>query len=681
MNIESIDLEIKSYGSEKFGFKFDFRSGLNLLTGDNSSGKSTVLSCIYYCLGLEQLIGSKGPKTLSPAIRESFNYQGKSYKVVSSSCTLKIRANDGNIYSLTRIIKTPENADSLNKEIVIETNNETFGKYVHATRDHDEHGFYRWLADVNNLEILETEKEGGKISKSLYMQNVFSLSFIEQTKGWSDFFSMLPSFGIKDVKQKIVEYCLNLNSLESRLKLDEISTKKEESKRTWMDSVNRLNLKLDQLNLYIPAIDKKTVLTEKKVVLLEPLILLDEQETSVPKYLEKLKGQIKSVEESIDKRTAVFDENTKTLQQKEKLVASIKSYEKEHRKVFDLMEIEKQKQKDYSKMLSEIDEDLKDFQDIKWISSDRTWDKIANSKCPVCEQGLAEISKNSISDDKVVKTSEFLKSQKDLYQSYVNASSSSIDKYRAALDFYALKIKSKRKELDYFSKDISSPTVFAVRSEMQRLSEMNHRLISIEEFVSHFESVKCLLKEISIQYYDLVEQEKTTRGLLKEDDTTIKSFEKLFISYLKKFGYRSNGTNSIHISNNGNYPLIPQINLAGQEAQNIRFISSASDFVRSIWAYYMSLLVLGKRHPGFLVLDEPGQHQMRLDSLKSLLGNAAGSGKQVLMAISQDRKFDDKKVNIKELLNDLDEEKYHLLHIEDSDGCVVRIDQDSINES
>lgn len=482
---------------------------------------------------------------------------------------------------------------------------------------------------------------------------------------------MLPSFGIKDVKQKIVEYCLNLNSLESRLKLDEISTKKEECKRIWTESVDRVNLKLDQLNLFIPNLNNRTVLTDKKTVLLEPLILLDEQETSVSKYLEKLKAQIKSVEESIDESTAFFDENAKTLHKKEKLVESIRSYENEHRRVFELMENERQKQKDYSKMLSEIDEDLKDFQDIKWISSDRTWDKVTNSKCPVCEQGLAEISKKCISDDKVVKTSEFLKSQKELYHSYIDASSSSTEKYRAALDFYASKIKSKRKELDYFSKDISSPTVFAVRSEMQRLSELNHRLFSVEEFNSHFQSVKCKLKEISIQYYDLVEQERTIKGLLKEDDTTIKSFESLFISYLKKFGYRSNGTNSIHISNKGSYPLIPQINLFGQEPQNIRFISSASDFVRSIWAYYMSLLVLGKRHPGFLVLDEPGQHQMRLDSLISLLGSAAGSGKQVLMAISQDRKFDDKRVNIKELLSGLDEEEYHLLHIEDSDGCVV----------
>lgn len=167
------------------------------------------------------------------------------------------------------------------------------------------------------------------------------------------------------------------------------------------------------------------------------------------------------------------------------------------------------------------------------------------------------------------------------------------------------------------------------------------------------------------------EQEKAAKALLKEDDTTVKSFENLFISLLNKFGYRSNGTKSINIENKGNYPLIPQINMYGDN-QNIRFISSASDFVRSIWSYYLSLLVLGKRHPGFLVLDEPGQHQMRLDSLINLLSSASGSGRQVIMAVSQDRKFDDKKVNIKELLLGLEESEYHLLHIEDGDGCVVK---------
>ncbi|MBA6365353.1 AAA family ATPase, partial [Colwellia sp. BRX8-8] len=213
MNIDKVSVRISAQGEsgiENFGFEFSFNNKLNLLTGDNSSGKSTVLSCIYYALGLEQLIGSKGPKTLSPALRDEFKFNNLKYKVISSVCEIIITANNGKTYKLTREIKDPNKGSDLYSEIIIEIEKDVFSKYVHAIRDHDEHGFYRWLAEVNNLDILELERSDGSFSKSLYMQNVFALSFIEQTKGWSDFFSMLPSFGIKDVKQKLVEYCLKL---------------------------------------------------------------------------------------------------------------------------------------------------------------------------------------------------------------------------------------------------------------------------------------------------------------------------------------------------------------------------------------------------------------------------------------------------------------------------------------
>ena len=673
MNIKEIYLEVVSFNNEKFGFKYEFHDGLNLLTGHNSSGKSTVLSCIYYCLGLEQLIGSKGPKTLSPAITESFKYKSETYKVISSRCHLTIEAKNGKTYQLSRDIKAPDKkSDSINREIHIKGEDIDTSKYVHAKRDHEEHGFYWWLADVNNLEILVNDKEGGKSAISLYMQNVFSLSFVEQTKGWSDFFSMLPSFGIKDVKQKIVEYCLKLNSLESRLELDSIRIKKDEAKEGWENHVNRIGLKLDQLNLYIPQLTTKTVLQSNRLEKIQPLILLDGEEVSLNKYLEKLKSQIEAVQSKIDLSTTKTTTDSKSLEYKEKLIEAIKSYELEHNKVFEAMLEEKEKQKQYKEMLVDIDYDLKDFQDIKWISTERIWDKIANSQCPVCEQELESIKDKEINNEKVSMTAEFLKSQKSLYESYLVASENSIDKYRAALTFYTQKIKSKRQELNSLVQDLKSPAVFAIRAEMQELAELNVRHNAVDTFVTDFENTKEKLIELSVLFYDLVQQEKDIKELLKQDDSKVSEFKTKFIKYLNKFGYRSNGTKSINITNSGSYPLLPQVNIYGQEPQNIRFISSASDFVRSIWAYYMSLLSLGERHPGFLVFDEPGQHQMRLDSLINLIEIASGSGRQVIFAVSQDRKFEDKNVNIRELLERFEEGKeYFMQHIGDDNGCVV----------
>ncbi len=42
-----------------------------------------------------------------------------------------------------------------------------------------------------------------------------------------------------------------------------------------------------------------------------------------------------------------------------------------------------------------------------------------------------------------------------------------------------------------------------------------------------------------------------------------------------------------------------------------------------------------RRHPGFLVFDEPGQHAMKPSSMKSLISASINTNKQVILAISK----------------------------------------------
>ena len=53
-------------------------------------------------------------------------------------------------------------------------------------------------------------------------------------------------------------------------------------------------------------------------------------------------------------------------------------------------------------------------------------------------------------------------------------------------------------------------------------------------------------------------------------------------------------------------------------SEQLRSVSSASDFIRSIWAYYLALLKVGSKHPGFVIFDEPCQQSMDESSLKKL---------------------------------------------------------------
>ncbi len=221
MHINSVSATILAGtddGLKPFGFEYNFKPGLNVLSGDNSSGKSTILSCMYYCLGMEQLMGSKGINALSPALHQVLNFGGHTCNVYESNCSLSFTANNGKQYKLTRQIASSDEI-TIN-EILIFDGTTTTPKFVHSARDHGDQGFYQWLAEVNGLEIFNVESFNGESTKPLYMQNIFSLAFIEQTKGWSDIFSMMPSFGIKDPKQKVVEYSLGLKSLELNMKLD-----------------------------------------------------------------------------------------------------------------------------------------------------------------------------------------------------------------------------------------------------------------------------------------------------------------------------------------------------------------------------------------------------------------------------------------------------------------------------
>ena len=74
---------------------------------------------------------------------------------------------------------------------------------------------------------------------------------------------------------------------------------------------------------------------------------------------------------------------------------------------------------------------------------------------------------------------------------------------------------------------------------------------------------------------------------------------------------------------------------------DLGFDLSASDMIRTIWAYLLGLLELGlihpTRHPGLLVFDEPQQQAAKALSFRELLRRAADSarsGQQVVFATS-----------------------------------------------
>ena len=111
-----------------------------------------------------------------------------------------------------------------------------------------------------------------------------------------------------------------------------------------------------------------------------------------------------------------------------------------------------------------------------------------------------------------------------------------------------------------------------------------------------------------------------------KDNQKITQLETYFKGYLQAFNYGSKEDEQIHISKKQFERYFPIVRIDGKD-EKIRINSSASDFVRSLWAYYISLFKVSKdysgNHIGLMIYDEPAQHAMNESDQKSFLEKLA----------------------------------------------------------
>jgi hypothetical protein len=107
-------------------------------------------------------------------------------------------------------------------------------------------------------------------------------------------------------------------------------------------------------------------------------------------------------------------------------------------------------------------------------------------------------------------------------------------------------------------------------------------------------------------------------------------FSAFFLCKALHFYFAINNINEIQILEDKYTPLV--------NGFDIKVDSSASDHVRMIWAYVIALMFVsnkyGGNHPGIIVLDEPGQHQMDSESIADLFNVLSETNGQSIIASS-----------------------------------------------
>jgi hypothetical protein len=620
-----------------FGFKYTLEKGLNIIKGENSTGKSSILSCIYYNLGMEQLLGmSSNRNSLDKCLTSEFSISGTSYNIIESNITLKIENDKGSIATLERIAYSGANKDK--NKITVHLDNEVQDYFLHSISDHNhEKGFYTWLQKFIDIS-LPKEKETNK--HTLYLQNLFSACFIEQTKGWSDYFSQMPYFNIKDPKRKLVEYLLQLECLENDLEKDKLLLQRKSLVEQWdiqLKVFERFDFQLSyQVGGLVKKYVKMNVNAPKKLQLkinddgkwqdIEKISLIKKKELAT----------LQNLNRSIEKRKDLDTLNTRRKELKLRLL-KLNRVKSSLERDFSA---EKVKIDGYKTYLIKLKEERQNIVGAKKVDALLSELSSADS-CPLCDSTLTLcIANHEISDEHYENSIKFIDSKISMVNSYIDSFLNFEDDFTKDNNYYSNLIFEIKTQISSIDRDLNS-NVDQVNSREKIYSEIvkSTELKRIDSLEVEFDRFKEKLYQLNKSILDIDVDIKDITTSFGKDKEKLKSFEGSFRSYLSNFHYTSNEVYKVNINDKQPYKALPSVfNATVKSAQPIRLASSASDFIRAEWAFYLSLMEMSHVHPGLLIFDEPGQHAMSLDSMKKLLSSASSkrfSDKQVIFAISK----------------------------------------------
>ncbi|EEO3298629.1 hypothetical protein ACXA0Q_001605 [Listeria monocytogenes] len=626
-----------------FGFDYTLMDSLNLISSKkNTRGKSSVIATIYYCLGFEEIVGGKGMKTLTSVYKNSLvDEEGVSRAVLESEAWLEISngVDTVTIFRAGKMESRNENLisvyysdiDSINDSDVYVEDMYIHSKYSTTSQK----GFHSFLEKFIGFELPYVPTSDGKEYK-LYMQVLFSSIFIEQKRGWSDLFSAMPIMKIKDAKKRVIEYILALDTLfneksRAKLKHDENNISTE-----WKLLINEVkticarencnifglpgNPKILDSNFYDSIHIKHIRNNEDLNELIEKMI--DEKQ--------KLVSKIPNIANNYEELQVELENTDREIQRFDR---EILKYEEEigveEETIFKLTE-------NLDIIISDV-QNNKDALKLKNMGSDLDVNSYKGI-CPTCRQPIEDSLLPSQLDGQVMSIEENISHLQSQFDMISFALSGHKEKKRE-LGENKRELSSKLFTLRRLAKSIRND-LFSVDEEVSE--SIVYRRVQLETDIQKYSSLLKdvekkihVLTQLSLKWKKLLENKASLpkNNFSENDNLKIRKLEEYFKKYLKAFNYNSaSDLSAISISRDTYLPI--------SEGFDMKFDSSASDNIRAIWAYTLSLLrtsnETGGNHPKIIMFDEPVQHSIVTEDVVNLFNqvNMMPGDKQVLLGIT-----------------------------------------------
>lgn len=356
-----------------YGADIPFHSGLNIIYGPNSVGKSSIIIGIIYALGAEKALGIFQNK--QNPFKPEFYDRIHNVKVEKSYVLLEISNGEKTITIFRYVTGTDTTIVAIYENPIEKLDLAKPQHKLIAIGDGVmiEGGLQYYLFDFLNIKIVEVSNYDEGTSK-LYFENLLPLFFVEQRAGWSQIQArQISRYGILDVKKVVFEYLFGLDRFHNHLK--------ELERKDLLEKLNgkRRDLKNDEENLLVLVNGK---VNDQGALMVSKTGMLSKQMADLIAYL---KHEYEQKEKSINALSGKEQESTEfEVKSKENL----KRVSYQVRKANDRIDVLYKEIASYTSYIerSEINK-IKNKQ-LKKINNVNLEFNI--STCPVCEQTVTD---------------------------------------------------------------------------------------------------------------------------------------------------------------------------------------------------------------------------------------------------------------------------------------------------
>lgn len=632
LKINGIKLEINT-SEGLYGLNIPFKKGLNIIRGNNTTGKSTIFQSILYALGFEEILGAKNEKTMQSVLKDEVLDNNTKHKVLQSFVLLEIENKE--IITIKRSV-----INDKRKSILIDVYlgpmltkpegvYELKQMYVHdrGSASDQEFGFHAYLEEFLGWDLPEVLNTQGDYTK-LYLPLIAPAFIIEQKSGWTDFFATIPYYNVKNAEARVVEFILNLDVFKNELRKQEINSDKRILQEKWNSLLNEFKRLADKSSSEIIGLTEyPSIINNYGDVYFR--IYRNNKSYLVTELIQELNAEHQNL---VAETTSTVGKDVEKNQNKLNTISlNLNRYSLWHEQLSTEVFQEKEKLKQYILQKKNVEEDLKNNKTalkMYKIGADLPTN-LAQQNCPTCGQGIndsllpKEVEQNPMQIEENI---SFLDAQKKMIEIFVEAQRKRIIEKETLISSYQSQITTLRAQVRSIKKDLVSDDRLPSEFQIEQKIILKRQIEFYENSMDEIDSLKSRLKALSKNWEKILGLEKSLpkdffSGLDREKITYMQNY---FLSLLDKFNYNSKERDVITISYEKYLPVIEMV-LPNEKAKtyDIRYDSFGSDLIRCLWAYYTSLLKSSNNyngcHPGLMIFDEPQQQSASTNDFHEFL--------------------------------------------------------------